>query len=163
MNEKLIIGDNQVIVLFKDLHEFKEPIKTTIKENIKEYIGFDYYGLITVGYKWIHVSIKWLLLDKTEIHYKFKKNKFSKRHLNNLKNYTHKMLKLKPIILLNYIYFLMEIPTTVYLNVSCCICLEEKQADDKGYFDCIHKETCDDCFNLLKTKICPLCRANFKT
>jgi len=53
-----------------------------------------------------------------------------------------------------------SIPTLVINN--CSVCFEDNQlAVENGYFKCSHKDCiCNNCFDCLPRKICPLCRSN---
>ncbi len=45
------------------------------------------------------------------------------------------------------------------LDETCCICLEEDQKVYKGHFICCHG-ICNECYEGLHRKVCPLCRSN---
>jgi len=46
------------------------------------------------------------------------------------------------------------------MAVECCVCYEEdKQTSVAKYFQCSHKNLCNDCYSKLKSKCCPYCKA----
>ena len=52
-------------------------------------------------------------------------------------------------------------PIELELLPECCVCCEDNtQTSVTGYFQCNHKIICNDCYDKLRTKCCPYCRAN---
>lgn len=49
------------------------------------------------------------------------------------------------------------------MAVECCVCYEEdRQTSVANYFQCSHKNLCDDCYSQLKFKCCPYCKASIR-
>lgn len=77
---------------------------------------------------------------------------FEKKSLERLKKYCERGYKINNIVCREEVETKCE---------KCCVCIEEKYLL-KHKFECQHNCVCLGCYNGLKKKICPLCRAEKK-
>ena len=125
-----------------------------------------YIKIRSIGSKWItavliavHFGTEKLI--KLPLHQIYS---YHNELLNNLKELKGEELKVKEIKY-NHKFYYAEIdlknekPNLIDLHY-CDICYEDhKQANENGYFNCIHKTFCNECYNQLTQKICPICRS----
>ena len=156
-----IIMSEEILVVFKDLNDYTEKQRQELITNINDYHK-GYYGLVRIGYKWVHIEIRWEHLPIIEKKFKLKKNRFTKVELQKLSQYKGFKLGLEPVLCHNFIYTRFVLPSKQVSLIECCCCLEETNANNKSYFMCEHRVVCDNCFVWLKEKLCPICRGYAK-
>ena len=160
MEKIKFLNCKEILVLFKDLSKYNENMLNDVSENIKLYHKENYYGEIRVGYKWIHFEVKWLTMPYVEVKYKIKKNRFNKQEIEKLKSFSRVKVAVEPIFCHTFVYTRFLFPNVKEMSeIECSCCLDSKNADVDSYFKCGHRDICDECYYLLKNKICPICRS----
>ena len=163
---------------YKREHNLKYEMKyfSNLLEGGSDVLKYERIQFVRIGNKYIHLKIYDEYIQNA-CHFSTKKLiKMPRCYLyNHIGNYCFNIIlleqgkayKIKSIEKRDNDYYtvinLKDEPVLkqqVLIDI-CNICMEEKQsANQEGYYKCSHKDCiCNNCYNQLKKKICPLCRS----
>lgn len=119
-----------------------------------------------VGRYWIHAKLLWTNFNSIWSEKKIKLPiyglyNYDRSFLDILKSLVGEDLAIQKIKYNHDFYYAkIKLRNVIMEPCNCDICLEEgKEADSEGYFQCTHKNICDECYDKLIHKVCPFCRS----